>query len=145
MPCRSAACPAPAVILQVCPLTPVRLAIIGIAEASQCLHSVTVLEGTTEVLVRALVGQDMRPGRSHDFDYIVRRVLWVAEVGLDRPLGARLLTTEASLPASGVGNAHMYPHECVAHRSHTSDSPSSHTESVTMQVSHRNQPKEIQS
>ena len=144
-PCRSAACPTPAIILQVCPLTPVRLTIIGIADASQCLHSVTVLEGSTEVLVRALVGQDTRPGRSDEFNYIVRRLLWVAEVGLDRPLGARLLTTDASLPATGVGNTRIHPHECLAHGSHTSDSPSSHTGSVTMQVSHRNQPKEIQS
>jgi len=143
-PCRTAAYPTSASILHACPLTPVRLAITGVADASQCLHSVTVVEGSTEVLVRALVGQDSRPGRSDDFDYIVRRVLWVTEVELDRPLGTRLLMPDTSPAGTGVGGTPPHLHGTPVRRIHTSDSPSSHTGSVTMQVSHKNQPKEIQ-
>ena len=83
-----------AVILQVCPITPVRIAVIGVSEVSQCLHSVTVVESPTEVVVRAFVGHDTRSKRSSDFDYVVRRVLWVAEVPLDGPLGTRAVMTD---------------------------------------------------
>lgn len=92
--------PTAAVILQASPLTPVRLAVIGATEVSQCLHSVTVVESSTEVLIRAFVGHDSRPGRSSEFDYIVRRELWVVEVELNRPLGTRAVLMEEPSAAS---------------------------------------------
>ncbi len=125
-------------------MTPVRLVVIGIADASRCLHSVTVVEGPTEVLVRALVGWATGTGRSDNFDYVVRRELWVTEVELKRPLGSRRVTTDGAPSGTGAHDAGTKPSDGLAHRTHTFDSSSSHTCSVTMQVSHRNQPKEIQ-
>lgn len=142
--CRTAACPTPAIILQACLMAPVRLVVIGIADASRCLHSVTVVEGPTEVLVRALIGWVTGPGRSDNLDYVVRRELWVTEVVLKRPLGGRLVTTDGAPSGTRAHDAGAKPSGGLAHRTRTFDSSSSHIRSVTMQVSHRNQPKEIQ-
>jgi len=105
---RWAESPEAAIILQVSPLTPVRMAVIGVADVTQCLHSLTVVESSTEVLLRAFVGDNPRSGRSREFDYIVRRVFWVAEVELDSPLGTRAVMMDA-LPAARPGDDDRLP------------------------------------
>ena len=121
-----AAHPSVAIILQASPLTPVRLAVIGVAEVSQCLHSVTVVESSSEVLLRAFVSRDSRPGRSSEFDYIVRRVLWVVEVELDSPLGTRAVVMD-SLSEASPGDYDCIPlDDSHIDRNHTLSSPSAH-------------------
>jgi hypothetical protein len=99
----TAACPLPGLIVQVCPLTQLQLAVVGVATAGERLHSLCVTESGDAVLVSALVGQARRPDRSSGLDHVARRTLWVAEVTLNTPLAGRAACTPA-LSATGPGN-----------------------------------------
>ena len=105
VPDPSAPFPRPAVIVQVCPLTPQLLAVVGVASASQCLHSLTVVESNTQVLVRALVGTHPELKRCDDSGCGMCRDLWVAEVALDLPLDHRAIKV-ISPPLSRSGTVY---------------------------------------
>lgn len=95
-PDRRAGLPSPAVIVQVCPGSGHLVTVVGVASASECLHSLTVVETAAEVRLSALVGKCPGSERSDVFDHVARRVLWVIDVVLDLPLGRRAVAATSS-------------------------------------------------
>jgi hypothetical protein len=81
--------PHPVTVVHVCPLDECRIAIVGVAPASEDLHSLAVVENLDEVSVSALFGYRFGPLPTARADQLVHRVLWVAEVSLSRSLGRR--------------------------------------------------------
>jgi hypothetical protein len=102
-PDRRAGLPSPAVIEQVCPGSGHLVTVVGVASASECLHSLTAVETSAEVLLSARVGKRPGSGRSDVFDHVARRVLWVVDVVLDLPLGRRAVAV--TLSPSSEANA----------------------------------------
>jgi hypothetical protein len=96
-PDRRAGLPRPAVIVQVCPGSGNLVTVVGVASASECLHSLTVVETAADAWLSALVGEHPGPTRSDVFGHVARRVLWVVDVVLDLPLGHRAVRMTPSL------------------------------------------------
>jgi hypothetical protein len=96
-PDRRAGPPRPAVIVQVCPGSGNLVTVVGVASASECLHSLTVVETSAELWLSALVGKPPGSTRSDVFGHVARRVLWVVDVVLDLPLGRRAVRMAPSL------------------------------------------------
>lgn len=80
----------------VCTTGPSDLVVAGVAEDSQVLHSVLVIETVTDVLLTAMVAR-ARSRLSEEGPLLLSRRLWTTEVRLDAPLGERSLW-EPQLP-----------------------------------------------
>jgi hypothetical protein len=114
-PDRTALAPVPAVLVQVCPLTRPGLVVVGVASTSERLHSVTVVESSTDVQVSALVGHRPGPKGADRLDSAPRRVLFVTEVTLAAPLGSRAVHL-GRCPSPGVPEGDWLVRSTSSHR-----------------------------
>ena len=73
--------PRPANVIQVCEAAEGRLAVVGSASRWECLHSLTMKESASEVLIDARIGRLVTKG-NRAVGFVECCTLWVIEVAL---------------------------------------------------------------
>ena len=88
VPCPRSVFPQPANVVHVCEVAEGRLAVVGSASRWECLHSLTMKESASEVLIDARIGRLVTKG-NRAVGFVECCTLWVIEVALQDPLGRR--------------------------------------------------------
>jgi hypothetical protein len=90
--------PRPANVIHVCEVADGRLAVVGSASRWECLHSLTMKESASEVLIDARIGRLATKG-NRAVGFVECCTLWVVEVTLQEPLGRRAVRISQLIPS----------------------------------------------